>query len=111
MTALERIEESGGPRSSWLISVNGTERDPDADPFRPGFLSALEMRTEILALLRRLDERSRRLLLLWFVYGRPVLEIATELRVSRVHCYRLRNQALDEMLRACDERREAARAS
>ena len=111
MVALERIEEDPNPGSVSLISVERFERDPTADPFRPGFLASLDRRTELIELLRRLDQRSQRLLLLWFVHERPPAEIAAELRISRVHCYRLRNRALDEMLQASKVRGETARAS
>jgi DNA-directed RNA polymerase specialized sigma24 family protein len=106
MTALERIDEGGGPSSGSLISIDGSKHDPDRDPFRRGFLTALEVRTELMTLMRGLDERSQRLLLLWFVHGRPVGDIAAELGISRVHCYRLRNRALDDMLGVEQERRE-----
>jgi DNA-directed RNA polymerase specialized sigma subunit len=48
--------------------------------------------------LRALDERERRLLILWHVIGHPVAHIARMLGISRVHCYRLQNQALQDML-------------
>jgi DNA-directed RNA polymerase specialized sigma subunit len=104
--ALERIEEGLGTVSTSIVAVDHTKRDPDADPFHPGFLSAFERRTQVLELLRGLDERSRRLLVLWFVHGRPVGEIAGDLGISRVHCYRLRNKALDEMIDAHQGSRE-----
>lgn len=107
MVALERIEEDPGPGSRSLISVGRVRKDPTGEPFRPGFLKSMERRSELMHLLRRLDQRSQRLLLLWFAQGRPAIEIASQLGISRVHCYRLRNKALDEMLQASEERREA----
>lgn len=107
MVALERIEEPPGPRSTSVICVERVKRGPTGEPFRPGFLMSLERRRELMQLLRSLDRRSQRLLLLWCAQGRPASEIANELGISRVHCYRLRNKALDEMLQACEERREA----
>jgi len=103
MSALEAMQEISAPNSHSLITVGGSRRGSLGDPFRPGFLAALEVRTELVRLLRLLDERSRRLLLLWFVQGRPVVEIANELGISRVHCYRLRNKALAELLEAASE--------
>jgi DNA-directed RNA polymerase specialized sigma24 family protein len=72
--------------------------DPYRGPFRPGFLDGLETRAELNRLLTHLDERARLLLLLWFVHERPVTAIAKRLRISRMHCYRLRDRALQQML-------------
>jgi DNA-directed RNA polymerase specialized sigma24 family protein len=100
MAALESVQNLPGPTSASVVAVGRSRRDPSGDPFHPGFLGGLEARTEVTRLLRGLDERSRRLLVLWFVQCSPVTEIARDLGISRVHCYRLRNKALDEMLRS-----------
>jgi DNA-directed RNA polymerase specialized sigma24 family protein len=107
--ALERLEDGHGPKTSSIVGAERPERDPDADPFHPGFLTALERRTEVIHLLRGLDERSQRLLVLWFVEGRPVTEIASTLGISRVHCYRLRDKALDRMMLESKRSREDVR--
>jgi DNA-directed RNA polymerase specialized sigma24 family protein len=109
MTALEGVQDLPGPSSASIVSIGRSRRDPSGDPFHPGFLAGLEVRTELTRLLGGLDERSRRLLVLWFVQCRPVMEIARELRISRVHCYRLKNKALDDMLRFAEGRPETAR--
>jgi DNA-directed RNA polymerase specialized sigma24 family protein len=106
---LARIEDVPVPGSISLVSIGQPRREP-SEPFRPGFLASFERRNEILELLRGLDERSQRLLLLWFALDRPPAEVASTLGISRVHCYRLRNKALDEMLEASEGRRETARA-
>jgi DNA-directed RNA polymerase specialized sigma24 family protein len=111
MDALARFEEYPGPGSISLISVERVKRAAIGEPFRAGFLTSVEQRSELLRLLRRLDERSQRLLLLWFVKDRPPAEVANDLGISRVHCYRLRNRALDEMLEPGERRRETPRAS
>lgn len=98
--ALGRLEEGQGPNTTSLVAADRLQRDPSADPFYPGFLSGLERREELIRLLRGLDERSQRLLFLWFVGERPVTEIAAALGISRVHCYRLRDKALDQMIEA-----------
>ena len=107
--ALERIDDSFpiGSRSL-IVAADRRDRDPGVDPFGAGFLSALDRRIELMRLLRELDERSQRLLMRWFAEGRPVVEIARELKVSRVHCYRLRDKALDAMLAASPDRVEPA---
>lgn len=107
--ALERLEEGYGPRTASLVVADRSERDPHTDPFHPGFLSSIDRRSELIRLLRDLDERSQRLLLLWFVEGRQVTEIAATLGISRVHCYRLRDKALDRMIRASTEPHEDVR--
>lgn len=107
--ALERLEEGYGPRTASLVVADRIKRDPHKEPFHPGFLSAIDRRSELIRLLRELDERSQRLLLLWFVEARPVTEIAAILRISRVHCYRLRDRALDRMIRASTGRHEDVR--
>lgn len=100
IAAIERVEQGYEPRTSSLLAIDRSPHDPDADPFHPGFLRALEGRREVIRLLRAIDPRSRTLLVLCFVEGRPMAEIARILGISRVHCYRLRSKALDEMLLA-----------
>jgi RNA polymerase sigma factor (sigma-70 family) len=109
ISALENVQDQPGPSSRSLLLVDRTPRDPDGDPFRPGFLSALEVRDQLTDLLRTLADRSRRLLVLWYVQGRPATEIARDLGISRVHCYRLRNKALDEIIEAGAHRSRSAR--
>jgi DNA-directed RNA polymerase specialized sigma subunit len=109
IAALERVQDGAPSRTTSLIELGHGDRDPEADPFRPGYLSSLDVRTELTRLLRHVDDRSRRLLVLWFVHGRPVTQIAAELGISRVHSYRLKNKALDVMLQAAREEGEPIR--
>jgi DNA-directed RNA polymerase specialized sigma24 family protein len=111
LAALEGANDGEGMSSTSLVSVGIGRRSPGADPFRPGFLNSLEVRSELIRLLGDLDARSRRLLVLWFVCGRPVAEVADDLGISRVHCYRLKNKALDAMLEASGEGDANKRAS
>ncbi len=78
----------------------GGARDPEEEPFGPGFLTRFEERTEVDRLLQDLDPRDRQLLTLWYVEGHPVTTIARRLGISRVHCYRLRDRALRQMVEA-----------
>jgi len=48
----------------------------------------------------RLAERERKLLFLWYVMEVRPGDVARRIRVSRVHCYRLRQAALSAL---CDE--------
>jgi DNA-directed RNA polymerase specialized sigma24 family protein len=84
--------------STSVLRLSRRGRRPQGGPFRPGFLDGLETRAELNRLLSHLDERARSLLLLWFVHDRPVTVIADMLRISRMHCYRLRDRALQQML-------------
>jgi DNA-directed RNA polymerase specialized sigma24 family protein len=101
VNALRRVPIGYGPRTGSVLSREGVH-DPDEDPFARGFLAGLEERTEIGRLMKLLDPRSRRLLGMWLVEGRPVTAIAKALGISRVHCYRLRDRALRRMLDESD---------
>jgi DNA-directed RNA polymerase specialized sigma24 family protein len=109
--ALRRVSIGYGPQTGSVLSREGLH-DPDADPFARGFIAGLDERAEIGRLMRTLEPRSRRLLAMWFVEGRPVTAIADALGISRVHCYRLRDRAFRHMLDAsAGEHLGAPRAS
>jgi DNA-directed RNA polymerase specialized sigma24 family protein len=105
--ALRRYGEVFDPRTGSIIGVSRGGRDPSGDPFRAGFLGAVEERTELVRrMLARLQPRERLLLVLWYVSDMQPTLIARQLQVSRVHCYRLRDKALRAL---CDvERAENA---
>lgn len=110
VSALRRARDFYDPRSGSLLHISGHgSRDVDAEPFRSGFIGTIEELTELIELLRLLDERGRRLLLMWFVEARPVAHIARALHMSRVHAYRTKNKAFDMML-ATAKRRARVRA-
>jgi DNA-directed RNA polymerase specialized sigma24 family protein len=94
---LLRYPDVFDPKTASILFVGKGSRGYGGEPFRAGFISRFEERTELVRRLRRLAPRERDLLLLWYVESRPVTEIAHRLSVSRVHCYRLRNRALREM--------------
>lgn len=102
--ALRRAKEPYDPQTTSLLLVRRTSHDPLSDPFRAGFLQWIEERHELSRLVGSLDERSKQLLLQWFVEDRPVAHIARELGISRVHCYRLKEKALNAMLEASHSR-------
>lgn len=75
--------------------------DPSTDPFRSGFLNRMDERDELARRMRRrLDGRARLLLYLWYVADLPVSRVAGRIGVSRVHCYRLRDRALNALAEA-----------
>lgn len=96
--ALRSAAPSCQMTSTSMMRIRRNGREPHAEPFRPGFLSTIDTRTELTYLLGLLDERSRTLLVLWFVEDFTVISIAGRLGISRVHCYRLRDKALRTML-------------
>lgn len=98
ISALKRFRDVYDPRTASFMLAGGGGGDPHAEPFRKGFIAHFDERAELTRRLRRLDDRARRLILLWHVEGRPVTHIAKLIGVSRVHCYRLSRRALEEML-------------
>jgi DNA-directed RNA polymerase specialized sigma24 family protein len=93
--ALKRYRDAFDPVTGSLIVARSGTRRQGAEPFRPGFLAGIEERTELERRMgRRLKQRERLLLVLWYVSDLQVSQIARQLQVSRVHCYRLRDKAL-----------------
>jgi len=104
--ALKRCREAYDAASGSLLVVGRNGRDPHRDPFRRGFLEHLEERTELLRRMHGLDERDYWILIYWFVEDCSAVEIARWLRVSRVHCYRLRRAALECVVAMGEQREE-----
>lgn len=96
--ALTRFRDCYDPATASLMLVGSSPSDPHREPFRSGFISHFDERALLVRRLARLEERARRLLILWHVEAHPVTHIAKRLGVSRVHCYRLRSRALLDML-------------
>lgn len=95
--ALGRVRDSYDPRTTSVLAV---PRDGGgvSEPFHARFLDELDERRELERLLDLLPEKERTLLILWFTIGKPVAHIARQLRISRVHCYRLKAKAFETML-------------
>ena len=106
IAALREYGDVYDPKTSSVIEI-ARSRNADPEPFRYRFIGGFEMRAEITRLLRTLDARSRTLLILWYHEGRPVTKIARLLNISRVHCYRLRDNALEKMVQ--ESKREGER--
>jgi DNA-directed RNA polymerase specialized sigma24 family protein len=95
--ALTRYGDEAAPRTGSVMFVNGAP-PRSRDPFHPGVIAGLEERAELTRRLRRLGDRDRLLVFLWYVQGWSVPKIAAHLGISRVHCYRVRDRALRAML-------------
>lgn len=106
IVALKRYRDVFDPRTTSIITPSRNGHDPHADPFRTGFLAGIQERDELLRRLsERIARRERILLLLWYIADLPVGRIARRLDISRVHCYRLRKQAIESL---CDDPARAA---
>lgn len=101
--ALVRYADVFDPNTCSVILVGRAAKSFGRDPFRGGFIARIEERAELVRRLRRLHPRKRTVLCLWYMTSRTAVEIAKHVGVSRMHCYRLRNQALAEMARAEEE--------
>jgi hypothetical protein len=95
ISMLRRYRDVFDARTTSLLLVSRQGFDPSQGPFRAGFLSRLDEREELRQRMAdRLAERERKLLFLWYVVEMRPCDVARTIRVSRVHCYRLRNDAL-----------------
>ena len=95
ISLLRRYREVFDPKTTSVLLVSRQGFDPSQGPFRAGFLSRLDEREELRRRMAdRLAERERKLLFLWYVVELRPGDVARTIRVSRVHCYRLRNDAL-----------------
>jgi hypothetical protein len=95
ISMLRRYRDVFDPRTTSLLLVSRQGFDPSQGPFRAGFLSRLDEREELRQRMTdRLAERERKLLFLWYVVELRPCDVARTIRVSRVHAYRLRNDAL-----------------
>lgn len=97
VTALKNFRDYYAPRSSSIMAPGLGTPDIDADPFRRGFLDALQIKAELSKRLASLDERERAVVMLWYVADLPVREVCERLSLSRSHAYRIRDRALKLM--------------
>lgn len=97
--ALKRYRDIYDPKSGSFVFASKSNWNPTSSPFRGGFLEGLDQRDELLRrMCARLPERERLLLLLWYVADWPVPRIAKTLKLSRMHCYRLKKAALGSLI-------------
>jgi DNA-directed RNA polymerase specialized sigma24 family protein len=94
------------PLTSSVLQVGGARRSSGFDDgIRDGLLDTIDQRSELSRRVRRLEDRDRRILLLWYVKELPAHEVAREVGISRRHCFRRRSAALRALV---DEDEQAA---
>ena len=94
--ALSRMYDRVETKSGSIVFV-GRSTKRGGSPPGYGLLNDVEERARLVRGLQVLPERDRLLLFLWYVEEWPVVRIAEYLKLSRVHCYRLRDRALDRL--------------
>jgi hypothetical protein len=94
--ALKRYRDVFDPKTTSVILVlSRSGFEAPREPFRNGFVDKLDEREELRRrMVERLCQRERRLLYLWYVADLPPSRVARSLGISRMHCYRLRKEAL-----------------
>lgn len=105
--ALIRYMDVFDPSTASIVLVGRRGSRFGRDAFRGGFIAGIEERAELVRRLQRLNPRKRNVLCLWYMSSLPAIDIAKHVGISRVHCYRLRKQALSEMTRTDEEMAQA----
>jgi DNA-directed RNA polymerase specialized sigma24 family protein len=83
------------PYTSSVLQVGGARRTSGfGDGIREGLLDTVGERSELSRRILALEERDRRILVLWYVGQLPADEVAKEVGISRRHCFRRRSAAL-----------------
>ena len=92
-------------KSNCVIVGKAKKRDPSRrEPFAPGFLSSIDRKKEILKGLKKLDNRQRQILLLYYSLSKAPNDIAKILDISVRHLYRLKKKALDDLIDLCNKK-------
>ncbi len=63
-----------------------------------GFLDSIEKKRELVKRLKKLEEREKTVLLLFYSLGKSIGCIGQELHLSCRHCYRIKNKALEKIV-------------
>lgn len=87
------------PTTSSVMKVGAARPDKTiGDGLRAGLIETLEERTELSRRMRKLRERDRDVLFLWYVKQLHVDDIAALVGVSRRQCFRRRGQAIRQVV-------------
>jgi DNA-directed RNA polymerase specialized sigma24 family protein len=95
--ALSRFHDMVRPCGGSIVTVP-RGKGPARFPFHRSLLDDLEIRTELKARMACLDERSRYVLLRWYIEGATADVIARHLRCSARHVHRLRTSAVEALV-------------
>jgi len=91
-------------KSNFIIYPKSNKTDiRDREPFRPGFLSSIDERKELIRRLNKLEERGKTILLLFYTFGKPMDYIEHKLHLSCRHCYRIKKKALQNIISVGEE--------
>lgn len=90
------------PNTASVFQVAGRRHGYTSDGIREGMLATLTERDELCRRMQDLDERSRRVLYLWYLEQLPAIDIARRLGIGRRHCFRLRAQAVRRIVELGD---------
>jgi DNA-directed RNA polymerase specialized sigma24 family protein len=106
---LERSRDWYLPATTSLVEIGAPPGDHSWDEvFRPGFLDSLDERLVLWRRLRCLEPLDRQILILLHVLGLPAAEVARRVGISRRHCFRRRNAALQQLVTAAPARESAS---
>lgn len=90
--------------SNYLINCKKSNKQiRDKEPFYNGFLSEIEKREEVVKRLNLLESREREVLLLYYTFGKEMNYIANHFNLSIRQCYRIKKQALYNLLNIDDK--------
>lgn len=100
------------PSSSSVLLVGAARRSNEAgDGLSPGVLDTLDERTELIRRVVHIDERDRRILVLWYVAQAPVSTIAQHVGISSRQVFRRRARAVRRIVELGETEEDAEAAS
>ena len=97
--SLIRYTDWWQPATSSVLQVGVARRGSGiGDGIPHGLLETLDERAELCRRMRRIDDRDRRILFLWYVSQLAAQDIAREVGISRRQCFRRRARAIRILL-------------
>ena len=98
ISGLKTLNDCYYLKSKSIVYANHDSLDSKyREPFRKGFLSEADKRFELIKRLNKLDDRERKILLLFYTFSVPIDHIAEEVGVSRRHCYRIKKKGIENI--------------
>ena len=91
-------------KSNFIIYPKSNKTDiRDREPFRPGFLSSIDERKELIRRLDKLNKREKTILVLFYTFAKPMDYIEHKLHLSCRQCYRIKKKALQNIISVGEE--------